>query len=90
MPTRGLRRLATTHLMGQGYWVWIIPLSSGPVSIGIVADPRFHPFERISTFDAALDWLREFEPQLAKAMEERRDDVHHHNSTRPTSTLCLL
>ena len=75
VPTRGLRRLATTHLMGQGYWVWLIPLSSGPVSIGIVADPRFHPFERINTFEGAVDWLREHEPQLAVEVEARRDQV---------------
>jgi flavin-dependent dehydrogenase len=75
VPTRGLRRLATTHLMGEGYWVWMIPLSSGPVSIGIVADPRFHPFERINTFEGALDWLQEYEPQLAGEVESRRDQV---------------
>ena len=35
--------LSTNHICGEGYWVWLIPLSSGPISIGIVADPRFHP-----------------------------------------------
>jgi flavin-dependent dehydrogenase len=75
VPTRGLRRLATTHLMGEGYWVWLIPLSSGPVSIGIVADPRFHPYEEIRTLDGALDWLRRHEPQLAAEVSARRDQV---------------
>ena len=45
-PSAGFRRLATNHLIGQGYWVWLIPLASGPISIGVCADPRFHPFER--------------------------------------------
>ncbi|TMK34499.1 MAG: dehydrogenase [Actinobacteria bacterium] len=75
MERPGIRRYSTTHLAGEGYWVWLIPLASNSHSIGIVADPRFHPFERISTFEAALDWLHEFEPQLAKAMEERKDDI---------------
>jgi flavin-dependent dehydrogenase len=34
------RWLSTNHLLGKGYWVWIIPLASGATSIGIVADNR--------------------------------------------------
>jgi flavin-dependent dehydrogenase len=75
MERPGIRWHSTNHLVGEGYWVWLIPLASESHSIGIVADPRFHPWERISTFDAAMDWLREHEPQLADAMAERRDDV---------------
>jgi flavin-dependent dehydrogenase len=72
---RGFRRLATVHLLDQGYWVWLIPLASGPHSIGVCADPRFHPFERIDTFDHLLEWFKEHEPQLAAAVEPRRADV---------------
>ena len=72
---RGVRHLSTTHLMGQGYWVWLIPLASGPVSIGIVADPRYHPFERINTLEGALDWINEHEPQLGEALQGRRDEI---------------
>jgi len=72
---RGFRKLATVHLLDQGYWVWLIPLASGPHSIGVCADPRFHPFERINEFDHLLDWFREHEPQLAAAVEPRRSDV---------------
>jgi hypothetical protein len=61
--------------VGQGYWVWLIPLSSGAISIGIVADPRFHPFERINTLEAALDWLDEHEPIVGEAVRGRPDDV---------------
>ena len=75
MDERGIRKLSTTHLMGEGYWVWLIPLASGSISIGIVADPRFHPFDEINTFDGAVDWLRRHEPQLAAAVEERRDTL---------------
>jgi len=65
----GQRWLSTTHLMGAGYWVWLIPLGSGSTSVGIVADPALHPFHRLGRFDRALDWLREFEPQCAAAVE---------------------
>ena len=75
MIERGVRKFSTNHLMGEGYWVWLIPLASGPISIGAVADPRFHPWERINTFDALLDWLKEYEPQLAGVVESRKDQV---------------
>jgi flavin-dependent dehydrogenase len=70
-----IRWMYTNHLMGKGYWVWLIPLSSGAISIGIVADPRFHPYERINTLEAALDWLDEHEPLVAEAVRARPDDI---------------
>jgi flavin-dependent dehydrogenase len=75
MQERGLRKFSTNHLMGEGYWVWLIPLASGPISIGVVADPRFHPWERLETLDALVDWLREHEPQLGATVDARRADV---------------
>ena len=69
----GLRRLATNHLMGEGYWIWIIPLISGKTSIGIVADPVYHPFNGFNTFDKAMKWLEEHEPQAAKLFDKHRD-----------------
>ncbi len=75
VPRRQLRRYATTHLCGQGYWVWLIQLASGPISIGVVADPRFHPFDEISKFDAVLEWLGRHEPQLAAEVEGRLHQI---------------
>jgi flavin-dependent dehydrogenase len=63
------RWLSTNHLMGRGYWVWLIPLGNGSTSIGIVADGDLHPYSRINRFERALDWLREFEPQCAEVVE---------------------
>ena len=37
---RTARNWATNHLMGHGWWCWIIPLKGGDVSAGIVYDPR--------------------------------------------------
>jgi flavin-dependent dehydrogenase len=73
--TPGARHASTNHLMGEGYWVWLIPLASGPISIGIVADPRFHPLEEYDTFDKAMDWLRRHEPQVADALRGREDQI---------------
>lgn len=34
------RSWATNHLMGLGWWIWIIPLKGGDYSIGLVYDTR--------------------------------------------------
>lgn len=67
------RWLSTNHLMGAGYWVWLIPLSCGSHSIGIVADPAIHPLERMSSFDKAMEWLAEYQPLLFDALDTRRE-----------------
>jgi flavin-dependent dehydrogenase len=71
----GTRWMSTTHLLGRGYWAWLIPLSSGSISVGIVADPRWVPYEDIATFDKSVEWLRANEPALAEAVEARRDTL---------------
>jgi len=71
----GLRWHSTVHLMGVGYWFWLIPLGSGSHSFGIVADADLHPFARINRFERALDWLREFEPQAADVMEAHASEL---------------
>jgi flavin-dependent dehydrogenase len=75
MREPGIRQFSTNHLMGEGYWMWMIPLSSGPISIGVCADPRVHPFEEINSFDGLLEWMRKHEPQLAASVENRVDDI---------------
>jgi flavin-dependent dehydrogenase len=37
---RTAREWATNHLMGRGWWCWIIPLRGGDVSAGVVYDTR--------------------------------------------------
>lgn len=71
----GVRKGATTHLCGQGYWVWLIRLATGPISIGVVADPRFHPFDEMNEFERMFGWLQRHEPQLAGHLENRLDEV---------------
>ena len=36
------RTSATNHLMGRGWWSWIIPLSNGDYSAGVTWDERLH------------------------------------------------
>ncbi|MGI8550540.1 MAG: NAD(P)/FAD-dependent oxidoreductase [Dehalococcoidia bacterium] len=69
----GNRWLSTNHLMGAGYWVWLIPLASGSHSIGIVVDPDLHPFDQINTFDRAMQWLNQYEPQLWEKVHAKRE-----------------
>ena len=66
----GDRAMSTNHLMGTGYWVWLIRLASGATSVGIVADPRFHPFDDFNTLAKARSWLRDHEPQCADVLDE--------------------
>jgi flavin-dependent dehydrogenase len=64
----GQRWRSTNHLVGTGYWVWMIPLSSGYHSIGIVADPRLHPPALLNSYPRALAWLEQHQPRLARAV----------------------
>ena len=61
--------------MGEGYWVWLIPLATGSTSIGIVADPRLHPLSELNSFDKALAWLHQHEPECAASIEPLRDKM---------------
>lgn len=63
--TEGPRYLSTNHLMGPGYWVWLIPLSSGSTSVGIVADPDLHPLSTYNSLEKSLDWLEQHQPECA-------------------------
>ena len=83
---------STCHLMGEGYWVWIIPLAPDNTSIGIVALDAMHPYDSYApTPEKAMAWLRTHEPVLAKAIERHevidfgRLKSYSHSSTRVIS-----
>ena len=69
------RWLSTNHLMGEGYWVWLIPLATGSTSIGIVADPEIHSLRSMNSFEKSLDWLAQHEPECADAIEPHREKM---------------
>jgi flavin-dependent dehydrogenase len=66
------RWLSTNHLVGKGYWVWLIPLSSGSHSVGIVADPAIHPLHTMDTFEKSMEWLGTYQPLLFDELDPKR------------------
>ncbi|GAB2505700.1 NAD(P)/FAD-dependent oxidoreductase [Lysobacter humi (ex Lee et al. 2017)] len=68
MPSERWR--STNHMCGDGYWFWLIPLSSGQHSLGIVCDGDRHPLETMNTHEKAMAWLREHQPRVARSLEE--------------------
>jgi flavin-dependent dehydrogenase len=69
------RWLSTNHLMGVGYWVWLIPLASGSTSIGIVAQEELHPLNSLNSMEKALAWLEQYEPLCAAQIRGHLDQV---------------
>ena len=82
------RWLSTNHLMGKGYWVWLIPLASGCTSVGIVADEDIHPLSEFNSLDKALAWLDEYEPQCGEKVREAEDKIQDFLAIRRYSREC--
>lgn len=82
------RWLSTNHLVGRGYWVWLIPLACGSHSVGIVADARTHPLEGMNTFDKTMDWLHRHQPRLAADLEGKRSSLQDFTYFRRFSYGC--
>ena len=84
----GRREFSTNHLMGPGYWVWLIRLSSDSISIGIVTDGTMHVFNEMNRLERAISWLRTHEPQCARVVERHRDRVRDFRVMRNYSYGC--
>ena len=65
----GTRWLSTNHLMGPGYWVWVIPLDNGATSIGVVMDDQAFRANDFSSYEATFSWLQSHHPRCAAAIE---------------------
>ena len=85
---RTARWYSTNHFMGDGYWVWIIPLSSGSTSMGIVASEEFHQLTDFNSFEKALAWLDRYEPQCATAVRENANCLQDFRAIKHYSTEC--
>ena len=70
--TRQKRWFSTNHMVGKGYWVWVIPLCSGNTSIGIVAQEDLHPVNERASFATSIEWLERHEPALLRFLGERK------------------
>ncbi|MCA9514284.1 MAG: tryptophan 7-halogenase [Myxococcales bacterium] len=68
-PYASERWRSTNHLMGAGYWTWIIPLGTGNTSIGVVVHDALHGFDEIRTLERTQAWLAEHEPVLHEALK---------------------
>jgi flavin-dependent dehydrogenase len=79
---RTARWFSTNHLMGRGYWVWIIPMASGKTSFGLVADSAIHDFRSYNSYEKTLEWLKVHEPQLWKLCSENTDKLQDFRSMR--------
>jgi flavin-dependent dehydrogenase len=83
-----LRSLATIHLVGHGWWVWMIPLAGDITSIGIVVDDRVFPISEINSLDKSMAWLEEHEPQLHEAILPHVDELMDFKFLRHYSHSC--
>jgi flavin-dependent dehydrogenase len=72
---RQSRRLSTNHLMGTGYWFWLIPLSSGATSIGLVFDPSIIPLHEVSNYERLITWLDKHQPIMADVLRDNHDTI---------------
>ena len=82
------RWYSTNHLMGKGYWVWLIPLASGSTSMGIVAAEPHHSLSDFNSFEKAVAWLEKHEPQCASAVHEHADMLQDFRAIKNYSTEC--
>jgi flavin-dependent dehydrogenase len=69
------RYRSTNHLMGAGYWFWLIALGSGATSLGLVADPDYHPFDAFNTMDKMRAWLAAHEPRAVAEIDRSGGEV---------------
>lgn len=69
-PCATERWRSTNHFMGRGYWAWLIPLSTGHTSVGLVIHDDPHGTGPIQGLDATMAFLREHEPHLAAHVEK--------------------
>ena len=82
------RRLTTNHLMGPGYWAWLIPLAGDRTSVGIVVDDAHHPFSELRSLEGARAWLGKHEPQLLREVSRGSDAVMDFRALKDFSYGC--
>ena len=82
------RWYSTNHLMGKGYWVWMIPLASGSTSMGIVAAEEFHSLSDFNSLEKATAWLEKHEPQCADAVKANLEHVQDFRAIKHYATEC--
>jgi flavin-dependent dehydrogenase len=75
----GIRSTATNHLVGPGWWAWIIPLKGGDTSIGVVFDQRLMTWPEGGSLGQRLkDFLMQHPVgrEMMADAQWRESDVH--------------
>ncbi|MEO1236280.1 MAG: NAD(P)/FAD-dependent oxidoreductase [Planctomycetota bacterium] len=77
----GTRHTATNHIVGDGWWAWVIPLKGGHTSVGVTWDQRLFrwPREQGGTLGEQLRAVLETHPtgrELLADAELVESDVH--------------
>jgi flavin-dependent dehydrogenase len=62
---------STNHFMGNGYWVWLIPLATGHTSVGLVVHDEEHGFGPVRSLEAVKEFMFEHEPWLSERIFQR-------------------
>ncbi len=63
--------LATNHFVGEGFWVWVIPLQ-GKTSIGLVFDREMIDHRSVSSAEKMIDWICKEFPLFARDLPTRK------------------
>ena len=85
----GMRHPATNHLMGEGWWAWMIPLKNGDMSIGVTWDRRRFDWPRAGSLGEQLRAVIESHPvgkEIIRDAEIVDGDLHTLRNLPYTST----
>ena len=63
--------LATNHFVGQGFWLWLIPLRGG-TSIGLTYDSAEISHRDVATPEKLVQWICERFPLFARDLPHRK------------------
>ncbi len=69
-PCAEERWRSTNHFMGPGYWAWLIPLSTGYTSVGLVIHDEVHDKRCIAGVERMQEFFAHHEPHLARLLEQ--------------------
>jgi flavin-dependent dehydrogenase len=78
-PCHGMRNTATNHIIGPGWWAWLIPLKGGDVSVGVVFDQRLAAWPEEGSLGQRLkDFLMQHPAgrEIMVDAQWRKGDVH--------------
>lgn len=87
--TKAWRFNATNHLVGRGWWAWMIPLKGGDVSVGVVFDQRITDLPPGDSLGARLKTMLLSHPAGREMLADasfRESDVHFRRNLAYRST----